>query len=473
MLVHLVFAISDTTLEKHLTKTFGRVDDVRVEAYGQSRAAWQKAMRSGADIICISESLIPKPVDTGIFIMNDLPETPTSVILHDSDAPEEHARLLTAGADVALYSGLSRKDLTEAIETVLGSRRQISEMIAPGYSEPNVPRIDDFLRGSDHMKMFIEEVRQVISSHSPLLLLGETGVGKEHLARAIHAEGSRSKQPFIAINMAALPEPLLESELFGHAQGAFTGAVRSRRGAFELAHRGTLFLDEMGEMPLHLQTKLLRVLQDYCVRPVGSERSINVDARVIAATNSDLEEQVRQGAFRKDLYYRLNVITLTIPPLRQRREDIPHMAKGFIDFFRYRIGRDVDGITDEAMEALCRYDWPGNTRELMNVIERGILLCRGNRITPGELPAAFTNHLPDRGNGSFNLNTIGSWEGKTLREVQDSALRMVERRYLEMVLKQTRGRVGEAARIAGIHTRSLYNKMKQLELDKRDFKQSE
>ena len=297
----------------------------------------------------------------------------------------------------------------------------------------------------------MDEVQQIIPNNTPLLILGETGVGKEHLAKTIHAESLRSKGPFIPVNIAGIPEQLLESELFGHEQGAFTGAIRSRRGAFEMAHNGTIFLDEIGEMPLHLQSKLLRVLQDYELRPIGGEKAIWVDVRVIAATNRNIEEEVNKGTFRKDLFYRLNVVTLTIPSLRERSEDIPALSKNFIDFYRRKYAKKIFGISDTAMNALCSYDWPGNIRELMNVLERTVILCKGNTITLDHLPKNF----------SENFTTISAmaggktvcpaeWENKTLPEVSSEILANTEKLYIEMVLRKTQGRVGEAAKISGI-----------------------
>jgi transcriptional regulator with PAS, ATPase and Fis domain len=303
------------------------------------------------------------------------------------------------------------------------------------------------------------------------LLLGETGVGKEHLARAIHAQSPRSVGPFISVNMAAMPEQLLESELFGHEQGAFTGAIRYRRGAFELAHGGTIFLDEIGEMPLHLQAKLLSVLQDYEVKPVGGEAAIELDVRVIAATNQNLEEEIPNGRFRQDLYYRLSVLMLTIPPLRHRREDIPTMVRRFMAYYRYRIGREINGIQDQTLKALCDYEWPGNVRELMNVIERAILLCRTDQLSMDELPHVF--HAKVAEDGDATCGTGFNWVEllhKTLPEVQRIVLDEVERRYLTQLLQKTRGRIDLTAQMAGIHPRGLYNKMKRYGLRKENFK---
>jgi DNA-binding NtrC family response regulator len=271
--------------------------------------------------------------------------------------------------------------------------------------------------------------------------------------------------------MTAMPDQLLESELFGHEQGAFTGAIRYRRGAFELAHPGTIFLDEIGEMPLHLQSKLLRVLQDYEVKPVGGENTIELDVRVIAATNSDLEKKIARGDFRQDLYYRLSVLTLTIPPLRDRKEDIPGLVRRFMAYFRYKVGREIKGFSDQALESLCNYSWPGNIRELMNVIERAILLSKTDEIGLEALPNFFNGENSNRlapYNGKIPDAT--EWLDKTLPEVQKEIMDLVERQYLELALKKTKGRIDQTARIAGIHPRGLYDKMKRLGLRKQDFK---
>jgi DNA-binding NtrC family response regulator len=235
-----------------------------------------------------------------------------------------------------------------------------------------------------------------------------------------------------------------------------------------LAHGGTLFLDEIGEMPLKMQSKLLRVLQDFEFTPVGGESPVWVDVRVIAATNKDLTREVEKKRFRQDLYYRLGVITLTLPPLRQRKEDIPAMAEHFLVQQAQRIGRDIDGFSDDAVHALCEYSWPGNVRELMNVIERAVLLCRSNRITLTDLPSGFqaAKKMALSWMGVVDTDPELAWEGRTLDQVKSR----VEKKYLEMVLEKTRGRVGEAARLAGIHPRGLYGKMKKLGIDKDRFK---
>ena len=311
------------------------------------------------------------------------------------------------------------------------------------------------------------------------LILGETGVGKERLARAIHNEGPRSKAPFITVNCAALPETLLESELFGHEEGAFTGAVRARRGYFELANGGTIFLDEIGEMPLHLQAKLLQVLQDRTLRPIGSEKIVEIDVRVIAATNRDLKEEIKIKRFREDLYYRLSVVSLTIPPLSERRQDIPLLIDSYIDHFCTRFGRPLKKASKDAQAVLVGYEWPGNVRELINVIERALILCSGEEITLLDLPdniyhgtvATAESTVVAHKDGIPNL-PLRLWLNMPWRDARNKMLEDFERRYLEGLLEETGGRIGETARRAGMSPRSLHQKMKHHGLRKEDFLKS-
>ena len=263
------------------------------------------------------------------------------------------------------------------------------------------------------------------------------------MARAIHAEGPRASGPFITVNCGALPEAsALESELFGHEEGAFTGAVRSRRGGFELAHRGTIFLDEIGELANHLQVKLLCVLQEHEIQRIGSEKSFNVDVRVMAATNRDMDEAIESRSFRKDLFYRLSVMTLEIPPLRDRIEDIPDLVESYINYLRPRIGCEVFGITREAKEALEHYPWPGNVRELINVIERAMLLCNGTEITLGDLPTIISGKselTQIQTESPLPLHDVGDlneeWLQKSLQEVRKEVIERFERTYLSGLLR--------------------------------------
>ena len=501
MLLRLALAINDKKLETKIAGKLDAISDLQIKRFGSNNSDWQSLVRSCADIFFISDTIIPKPVESGISILNNLPENPMTIILHANESSADHAHLLAAGADSVLYSGVVTSRLIEVMETIIESRRQYNLMDRYDRKGRLKPKISDFISESQQMQIFMDEVHQVVTSDTTLLILGETGVGKEHLAKAIHAEGPRSNGPFIAVNTAALPDQLLESELFGHEQGAFTGAIRARRGSFELAHGGTIFLDEIGDMPLHLQTKLLRVLQEYEIVPIGGEEPTWVDVRIIAATNKNLEQEIEHGRFRKDLFYRISVISLTIPPLNRRKEDIPALIRSFISHYRKRIGRDVVGISDEAVSVMSRYAWPGNVRELMNVIERAMLLCRGNIITVKNLPEGILTgrnseneksvvcpQADEISPASFSVGEeislqdedqkfqdkyqfdVGSWEGKTLPQVTEEVLRQVEKIYLERVLLKARGRVGKAAAMAGIHPRGLYNKMKLLGISKEAYK---
>ncbi|MBU0970456.1 MAG: sigma-54 dependent transcriptional regulator [Proteobacteria bacterium] len=470
MLIRVATAIKEKNMQVFLEKRLSDFD-IQLKVCHRTEDSWQELARSCADVVIVSIGLIPGPFESSVATLNSLPEKPTIIVLNNRKPSEEYANLLASGADVVLYSGIASESLVEAIESTLEARRQFYYLDRFDQRGRIIPKLSDFISNSEEMQLFLEEVRQIVPSSSTLLLLGETGVGKEHLSRAIHAESPRSTGPFIAINTAAIPEQLLESELFGHEQGAFTGAVRSRRGAFELAHGGTIFLDEIGDMPFYMQSKVLRVLQDFEFTPVGGETPIWVDVRVIAATNKNLEQEIIKGNFRQDLYYRLGVITMTLPALRNRKEDIPAMANYFLNVYRTKIGREIKSFSRTAMEALCQYSWPGNIRELMNVIERAILLCKSDTITTENLPSNFQDNLSDSAR-MFGIpeSHLISWENKSMAEVIEQVIQAVEKKYLEMVLKKTRGKVGEAAKIAGIHPRGLYGKMKKLGLNKEAFK---
>jgi DNA-binding NtrC family response regulator len=286
---------------------------------------------------------------------------------------------------------------------------------------------------------------------SALLIQGESGTGKELAARAVHEGGERKNGPFVSINCGALPPHLLESELFGHERGAFTGAVAARTGLFEAADEGTVFLDELGECPPELQVRLLRVLQEKEIQRVGGTRKIPTDFRMVSATNVDLEAQVKEGRFREDLYYRVNVLSFTMPPLRERREDIPVLASCFLEKFARRERRNVRVMTDEALELLMHHHWPGNVRELQNAIERAVVVCRGEAVGSGDLPPAV------RRSGDS-----GSRDGEILSG--ECSLAEAERRVMEAALEKHGGNKSRTARALGISRKLLYARMKEYSL---------
>jgi len=255
--------------------------------------------------------------------------------------------------------------------------------------------VDGIIAESDAMSQVLNVAGRIADSNASVLITGETGTGKELIARSVHFSGSRHNQPFVAVNCAALPDTLLESELFGHEKGAFTGADRQRKGRFETAEGGTLFIDEVGEIPLSLQVKLLRVLQEKTFERIGSNIPIQANTRIVAATNRDLEAMIREGTFRQDLFYRLNVVSIRIPPLRDRREDIPPLVEGFVRRFASENNKRIAGISREAMDTLMKYSYPGNVRELENIIQQSVVLTRGETIMQSDLPVRLNESPKD------------------------------------------------------------------------------
>ncbi len=302
--------------------------------------------------------------------------------------------------------------------------------------------MENIVARSPAMQRILQQVVQVADSDATILLFGETGTGKEVLARVIHSNSRRSKGPFVALNCAAIPETLFESELFGHVRGAFTSAHGAKRGLFQSANGGTLFLDEIGEIPLSMQVKLLRAVQEREVREVGSEISTKIDVRIIAATNKDLGEAVKNRSFRNDLYYRISVVPLFIPPLRDRRDDIPLLAQHFLTSSAKRANKDLRGFTPAALNRLVTHPWPGNVRELENVIEKAAVMTRQDMITPDLLPSMGTS--PDA-------------PLKPLTEAKEE----FEKTYLKNVLQLTGGNISRAAQFAGRYRADFYKMLKK------------
>ncbi len=479
MLLRLLLAV-EQPLQARIRRLL-KGGDVEVQRGPPSAAGLMEELRrENYDLVMTSPSILRPAEQDIIHQILSLPDPPELIVISAEDNAEERTRLLAAGCLLVLHAGVANKGLGEALAAVFARRRKtIDEKFASRRGTAK-PQLSDFVSASRAMQTFMRVAQRVAASDTSLLITGETGVGKERLARAIHGEGPRSSGPFIAVNCGALPETLLESELFGHEEGAFTGASRARRGWFELSHGGTIFLDEIGELPLHLQVKLLHVLQDHQIQRLGSEISTAVDVRVIAATNRDLLAEVDAGRFRRDLYYRLGVIHLSIPALRDRREDIPALIDDYISRFRTIIGREVNAIAANALQGLVNYHWPGNVRELINVVERAVLLCEGDTIQLVDLPDSI-------GHGSTAMETLthsaespGStervsfpqvWLEKPIRDARRSLVEEFEKEYLARLLKITGGRIGETARRAGIEPRSLFEKMRRYGLRKEDFRQ--
>ncbi len=318
-------------------------------------------------------------------------------------------------------------------------RKQVAQKSIPEENSSSI------LGSSLLMRELLEMISYVAPTEATVLINGESGTGKELVAAELHNNSERRDKPFVKVNCAALAESLLESELFGHEKGAFTGADKQREGKFVQAEGGTLFLDEIGETSQAMQVKMLRVLQEHELQRVGGEETIRTDARIIAATNRDLEQEVHNGNFREDLYYRLNVVTVTVPPLRKRRDDIPTLVEHFVRKFAEKNRREVAGVTSECMELLCSYSWPGNVRELENAIERGVILMRGEYLTEKSLPVPIQKQVRER---------------RSEREVgQESSLQAQEKVLILRTLEETDGNKSEAARRLGVTRKTLQNKL--------------
>ena len=381
-------------------------------------------------------------------------------------------RAVRAGATDFLTKPVDDEVLLRAIRRCFSS--DVGEQSPPGQSGPGDDRSDQTQRfepekrdsedgvrsglgfeeivgGSQALHRVMEQVRVVAQTDSTVLISGETGTGKELIARALHNLSARKPGPFVKVNCAAIPDSLLESEMFGHEKGSFTGAAALRVGRFELAHHGTLFLDEIGEMPLELQPKLLRAIQDLEFERVGSNRTIRTDARFVVATNRDLKTMVAQNRFRADLYYRLNVFPLNIPPLRQRCEDIPPLTRYFVQKYAHQLGRNIDTIPAPVLDALTNYEWPGNIRELQNVLERSVILTTGNVL---QVPL---------------VELRGKTNPVTLKVASPAESPSTERARILWALEQARGQVGGpdgAAALLGLKRTTLQSRMRKCNISR-------
>jgi len=386
------------------------------------------------------------PVMDGITLMQRaLASSPKliCILLTAYGSVETAVEAMRHGATDFLTKPVNLKELELVLERVLRSRkaetenRQLREQLDSKFGMENI------VGSSPKMQAVFDTVRQVAGSRATVLIQGESGTGKELVARAIHQLSSRKNASFVPVHCAALSSTLLESELFGHEKGAFTGAAERRKGRFELADGGSLFLDEIGEIDASVQVKILRALEERTFERVGGQETVEVDTRLIAATNRDLKKMVADGDFREDLYYRLYVVAITLPPLRERVGDIPILLKHFMDEFNAENGRDIEGFTPEARDLLAAYEWPGNVRELRNVVEQVVVLSRGKRIGARDLPAHIRE--TDIEEGSLFIGT------GTLEEMEKQAI--------QQALKASGGNRTRAAEQLGISRRTLHRKI--------------
>jgi len=422
-----------------------REDGYRVDTAPNGQKALDLA-KSTDYVICFIDLKMPGGMD-GIETMMEIrrirPET--SVIIITAYATVDTAiQAMKEGAQEYIVKPCNPQEISLLVSRIMKFKKLQSENAILRKKIARQYRHQDIITKNPRMEEILALTQEVASLRSTVLIRGESGTGKELVARAIHFSGTRSERPFIVVSCAALTETLLESELFGYEKGAFTGANGQAKGKFELADGGTIFLDEIGDISAKLQADLLRVLQERRFYRVGGNQEVQVDVRVIAATNRNLAEEVQLGTFREDLYYRLNVIEIHLPPLKERREDIPLLAEHFAQRISSELGKDVGGISGEGLRVLLTYDWPGNVRELENVIERAIVTCHN-----GMLDEQDFSWLPRQAPSTQN------WE------VPDVSLDELEHRAIIAALERKHGNVKEASAALGIDRSTLYDKLKR------------
>jgi two-component system response regulator GlrR len=390
----------------------------------------------------------------GVSLMEQLhlvnPEMPV-IILTAYGSIESAVEAMKKGACNYLTKPFDPRELLFQIESALEKQKLTYEIKRLKGLLEERHNFRNIVSRNEKMQNILGQVSHIAGTDSTIFIYGESGTGKELIAKAIHLASKRKDKPFVGINCAAIPETLLESELFGHERGAFTGAVRDSKGLFTQAHEGTIFLDEIGDMPLSIQAKLLRVLQEKQFYPVGSEKPVEVDARIIVATNKDLEAEMKAGRFREDLYYRIHVIPIHLPPLRDRKEDIPLLVEHFLKTFSQEIRKEVKGITSAAMQKLMLYDWPGNVRELKNAIEYAVAMSRQEVISEDLI---------------LHSQNIPQEPVMSLREAKDS----FEKGYIIRLLELSKGNVSKAAASAGKYRADFYNLLKKYNIKPENFK---
>ncbi len=426
-----------------------REDGYSVDTASCGREAVERA-RDKSYAICFVDLKMPGGMD-GIETLQQIKKLrpDASLIIITAFATVDTAiTAMKEGAQEYIVKPCNPAEISLLVERIIKVKNLQRENTILRQKLTRQYRFHDIVSKNSKMQDVLELARRVSSLRSTVLIQGESGTGKELVARAIHNSGDRASKPFVAISCAALAESLLESELFGHEKGAFTGANQQKKGKFEQADGGTIFLDEIGDISPKVQVELLRVLQERCFYRVGGSQEIQVDSRVIAASHVNLQEAVREGKFRDDLFYRLNVVEIQIPPLRARREDIPLLANHFVDRLSHELGKNISGISDSALKALLDYDWPGNVRELENALERAIVTTSSSVLNHNDL--AFINAAANGKKG---------WHVPT-----DMLLSEVEKQVIAATLDRHQGNVTETAEVLGIDRSTLYEKIKRYEI---------
>jgi two-component system, NtrC family, response regulator AtoC len=453
-----VLVVDDEANLRKVLSAMLRKEGYEVAMAENGEVAQAEFEKNGADVV-ITDMVMPKlgGLDLLKAVHSTRPEVPV-IIITAHGTVDSAVEAIKMGA----FDYITKPFEQAEIQAVVAKAARTQEA-NQAHVPPEGKARSSITGESSQVQELFKIIDKVADSPSTVLITGESGTGKELVATALHDGSSRKDKPLIKINCAAIPKDLMESELFGYERGAFTGAVTSKPGRFELADAGTLFLDEIGEVPIEMQVKLLRVLQESEFERVGGIKTTRVDVRVIAATNRDLLAEVEAGRFRKDLYYRLNVVPIHLPPLRDRRADVPALVRHFIEKYNKRLNKKIEGIADEALVTLQAYPWPGNIRELENLMERVILFADGPRIEAHDLPA------PVRGGvGGTSLPTPESPMheiGETpLKEILKARQAEIEKAFIVQALGKTEGNVTRAAKLLGISRKSLQTKMKEFGL---------
>ena len=446
-----ILALVDVSSAELVKQAVGEVGNVELAIDGTGDDLLSKAGASRYDLVLFDPGAVSVETADGIsFLKAACPTCEIALILGDHDITMD-VELMRLGAYDSLSSPPSVPDLVRLIKSLMQKIEMDLENRAVVESLGN-GRAQTIISHSPEMEKVLSMAARAAKSDSPVLITGESGTGKELIARAIHAAGPRKHKAFVPVNIAALQENLVESELFGHVQGSFTGAMTDRTGRFALAEGGTLFIDEIAELPPGVQVRLLRVLQNRTYERVGDTSTRDANVRIIAATNRDLEAEIRAGRFRADLYYRVNVVPVALPALRDHRSDIPYLAEYFIKKYAARNHKAVKGITAEAMSVVMKYQFPGNVRELENVLERGVVLCRGEYLTETDI---FLS-IDDRNGACEEPVYTGSY---------DEIMNTFEKGFLQSILARNANNKSAAARDLGINERRLRYRLKVLAID--------
>lgn len=408
--------------------------------------------------VIVSDLFLPDK--SGLDILQNVRKVSpvTEVIVVTGHASAQTAvRAMKEGAFDYITKPIDFDELKIVVSKALEKQKLLSENMYLRRQLQGRFEFNNIIGSSPAMNLVFERMKRIVKTDSAVLVSGESGTGKELVARALHFNGTRKERPFVAVNCSAIPETLLESELFGHVRGAFTGAIKDKPGKFEAANHGTIFLDEIGTLPLHLQAKLLRVLQEHEVERLGSNKTVKLHVRVISATNADLENMVKRGEFREDLYYRLNVIPLHLPPLRERQQDIMYLTAFFLEKQCRLMGRPPCTISKQALEVLEQYSWPGNVRELENLIERMIALTDATVITLDDVPVKIIGEKP----AGEALNVKMAGDGVDLV----ATISRIERSLISQALESAGGVKAKAAALLGINRTTLVEKIKRLKME--------